>query len=65
MKASIIKTPDAKTIAQTITVQVRIKRVKIKRLDAWIVRLWIAKQIVRFGIWVSWMNLEIVDNTEA
>ena len=48
--------PDAKQMAQSITLQVR-----IKRTDEWVLRLKIGSLLIRLAAWIMWMNVDIAE----
>lgn len=52
MKAEL----DAQDLAKKLTVTV-----EIKRYNQWLVRLWIAKQLIRLAGFVAWVDVEFSD----
>ena len=48
--------PDAKQMAQSITL-----RVRFKRTDEWALRLKIGSLLIRLAAWIMWMNVDIAE----
>lgn len=50
---------DAQGLASGLTITV-----KIKRYRQWLVRLWIAKQLIRLAGFIAWVDVEFSDDIQ-